>query len=268
MKAAAFDYAAPASPADAVNAMGDDSKFLAGGQSLGPMMQLRLATPAALVDIARLPQLLRVEERGDHHAIGAAITHAAIEDGRFPLQDGGMLASVARNIAYRAVRNRGTIGGSLAHADPAADWVTTLIAIGADLALIGPGGARRVPMDGFILGAFTTALGPGEMIEAVLVPKLSASAVWGYNKICKKVGEFAEAIGAAVFDPARGYARIVAGATSGAPVILHDLARNVAQSGLAAATPEAIAAALPGLDRVALRLHSVAIRRALSQAFA
>ena len=272
MKAAAFDYIAPATPLDAVNAMRRDAdcKYLAGGQSLGPMMQLRLATPAALVDIARLAQMQTVEDRGDHHAIGAAVTHAAIEDGRFVLADSGMLAAVARNIAYRAVRNRGTIGGSLAHADPAADWLSALTAIGADLSLIGPDGRRRVAMDGFILGAFTTALGPGELIEAVLLPKLSESAVWGYNKICKKTGEFADAIGAAVFDPPRGFARIVAGATTGAPILLHDLARLVAQSGIAAATPSvitaALAAAAPGFDRVALRLHEVAIRRALSQA--
>jgi carbon-monoxide dehydrogenase medium subunit len=272
MKAAAFDYIAPATPQAAVNAINPDAdcKYLAGGQSLGPMMQLRLATPATLVDIGRLAQMQTVEDRGDHHAIGAAITHAAIEDHRFTLADQGMLAAVARNIAYRAVRNRGTIGGSLAHADPAADWLSTLTAIGADLSLIGPAGRRRVPMDGFILGAFTTALHPGELIEAVLLPKLSPSAVWGYHKICKKIGEFADAIGAVVFDPPRGFARIVVGATAGAPIVLHDLAQHVAQSGLAAATPAAITAALtaaaPGFDRIALRMHEVAIRRALTQA--
>jgi carbon-monoxide dehydrogenase medium subunit len=274
VKAAAFDYSAPASAEAAVTALGltSDGKFLAGGQSLGPMMQLRLATPAALVDVTRLAPLQGVQDRGAVYAIGAAVTHAAIEDGLHSMADGGMLAAVARNIAYRAIRNRGTIGGSLAHADPAADWVTTLMALGADLALAGPAGRRTVPMDGFILGAFTTALEPGELIEAVLVPKLSAAAVWGYHKICKKPGEFADAIGAVVLDPDRGYARIVAGAMSGAPVLLPGLAARIAEDGLAAATPDPIAAALtaaaPGLDRVAMRLHSVAIKRALIQALA
>jgi carbon-monoxide dehydrogenase medium subunit len=272
MKAAAFDYSAPTSAEAAIHALGSDAKILAGGQSLGPMMQLRLATPAALVDVTRLPQLQGVQDRGASFAIGAAVTHAAIEDGLYPMADAGMLASVARNIAYRAVRNRGTIGGSLAHADPAADWVTTFIALGAELTLVSPTGRRVVPMDGFILGAFTTALEPGELIEAVLVPKLSPSAVWGYQKICKKIGEFADAIGAVVLDPDRGAARIVAGAMSGAPVLLPGLAARIAQDGLAAVTPDAIGAALteaaPDLDRVAMRLHSVAIKRALLQALA
>ncbi len=272
MKAAAFEYSAPASADAAVSAVGltSDGKFLAGGQSLGPMMQLRLATPAALVDVTRLPQLLGVQDRSASYAIGAAITHAAIEDGLQGVADGGMLAAVARNIAYRAVRNRGTIGGSLAHADPAADWVTALTVLGAELALLGPAGRRVVPMTGFILGAFTTDLAPGELIEAVLVPKLSGGAAWGYQKICKKTGEFADAIGAVVLDPDRGFARIVAGALSGAPVLLQGLAVRVAQDGLAAVTPETIASALkdaaPDLDRIGLRLHGVAIKRALIQA--
>jgi carbon-monoxide dehydrogenase medium subunit len=272
VKAAAFDYSAPATTEAAVAtvALSSDGKFLAGGQSLGPMMQLRLATPTSLVDLTRLAQLQGVTDRGQSYAIGAAVTHAAIEDGLHPVADGGMLAAVARNIAYRAVRNRGTIGGSLAHADPAADWLTTLTALGAELTLVSPTGRRTVPMHGFILGAFTTALEPGELIEAVLVPKLSPGAAWGYQKICKKTGEFADAIGAVVLDPDRGFARIVAGAMSGAPVLLPGLAAHVAQDGLAAVTPDtigqALAEAAPDLDRVAMRLHSVAIKRALLQA--
>lgn len=270
MKAAAFAYSAPASTDAAIRALGSDGKVLAGGQSLVPMMQLRLATPAALVDVTRLPGLQGVEDKGASYSIGAAVTHAAIEDGLHKLDDGGMLAAVARNIAYRAVRNRGTIGGSLAHADPAADWVTALTALGADLALLGPAGRRVVPMERFILGAFTTALAPGELIGAVVVPKLSPGSAWGYQKICKKTGEFADAIGAVVLDPDRGFARIVAGALSGAPALLPGLAARVAQDGLEAATPEIIAEALseaaPDLDRVAMRLHGVAIKRALVQA--
>ncbi len=268
MKAARFEYLSPSSAAEAANALAanGDSRLLAGGQSLCPMMNLRLATPAMLIDISRLPELRRIEDRGDHYEIGAAVTHAAIEDAT--LADGEMLSAVARDIAFRGVRNRGTIGGSVAHADPAADWPTALIALGAELRLLGPGGRRRIPMHRFMLGGFTSALEAGELIEAILVPKLSAGAVWGYHKICRKRGEFADAIGAVVLDPDRGHARVVAGAMNGAPLVLHDLARRVALDGAMGATEEQVGVAVSAAvsDRVAHRLHVVAVKRALARA--
>ena len=273
MKSAPFAFVSPASAEEAVRACvtaDGESKLVAGGQSLGPMMNLRLATPSTLVEIRRIEALRRIEDAADHHAIGAGVTHAALEDGAHPLADGGMLRTVAGGIAFRGVRNRGTIGGSLAHADPAADWVTALTALGATLRLRGPSRRRDVPMPGFMLGAFTTMLEPDELIEAVLVPRLSAGAAWGYYKICRKTGEFAEAIGAVVLDPDRGFARIVAGAMSGAPALLPTLAQRVASEGAGAATLEAAGAALaeaaPDLDRIAARLHAVAVKRALDQA--
>ena len=267
MKAAAFEYVRPVDVAGAVAACGE-GQVLAGGQSLGPMMNLRLAMPGVLVDVGRLETLRGVEDRGTHVAIGAAVTHAAIEDGIAGLEDAGLLRFVAKDIAFRAVRNRGTIGGSVAHADPAADWVSALTAIDADLELCGPEGARRVAMHGFVLGAYTTALGPGELIEALLIPKVSAGAAWGYCKIARKAGAFADAIGAVLLDPDRGAARVVAGALSGAPVLLEGLAAQAA-GGVAADLAEisaVLAAAVPGLDRVKARLHAVAVRRALLQA--
>ena len=125
MKPVAFDYARPARIDEAVAllAANPDAKILAGGQTLGPMLNLRLAQPALLVDITRIAELAAVHEDADAITIGATVTHAAIEDGRVPIRRGGFLSRVARGIAYRAVRSRGTIGGSLAHADPAADWL-------------------------------------------------------------------------------------------------------------------------------------------------
>src|SRR5262245_63464540 len=130
MKPVAFDYERPASIPEALQVLAGhaEAKLLAGGQTLGPMLNLRLAQPALLVDITRIPELAAVAEDAEAVTIGATVTHAAIEDGRVPDPTGGFLARVARGIAYRAVRTRGTIGGSLAHADPAADWLSCLAA--------------------------------------------------------------------------------------------------------------------------------------------
>ena len=279
MKAAAFDYVAPRTLAEAAAALAEareEGRQLAAGQSLGPMLNLRLARPGLLIDITRIAALKRIEDRGDRVLIGATVTHAALEDRRFSFAGHDRLAEVARGIAYRAVRNRGTIGGSIAHADPAADWLTVLTALGAELAIAGPAGrpgaGDRRALAGFVRGAFQTALAPGEIVEGVLLPKLPAATRWGYYKLCRKPGEYADAMCAVVFDPERRQCRVIAGATSGAPAALDDLAERLAVEGAAAATPAraaaAIAAALPGLDAIDARLHAVAVERAARQAFA
>src|SRR5882724_6225476 len=155
MKPAAFDYARPTSVAEAVKLLAGNAqaKVLAGGQTLGPMLNLRLAQPALLVDITRIPELAAVAEDADSVTIGATVTHAAVEDGRIADPTGGFLARVACGIAYRAVRTRGTIGGSLAHADPAADWLSCLAALGAQVVVAGAAGTRRVRLAGFVRGA-------------------------------------------------------------------------------------------------------------------
>ena len=126
MKPAPFEYLCAASVAEASTALEQakgTGKVIAGGQSLGPMLNLRLVRPDLLVDIGRIAELSVCEDRAASWFIGAATTHAALEDGRTPIGADGFIPSVARGIAYRAIRNRGTIGGSLAHADPAADWI-------------------------------------------------------------------------------------------------------------------------------------------------
>src|SRR5258706_5303098 len=161
------------------------------------------------------------------------------------------------------------MGGSLAHADPAADWPLALAALDATVLLRGRAGERRVPADGVMTAAFTTGLRDDEIVEAVLVPKLSGAARFGYFKFCRKTGEFPEASAAVVLDPERRLARLFVGALSGAPQPLPGLARALAEQGAAAATPDAVATALaaaaPGLDAVERRMHAGTVLRALRQ---
>ena len=222
MKSAAFAYAQPHSADEALMLLaGSDggTKVCGGSQSLGPMLNLRLAQVDTLVDVSRLDALRAVELRGDVLRIGAAVTHARIEDGALPDVTRGLLPSVAANIAYRAVRNRGTLGGSLAHADPKADWVSAMCLLDATLVLIGPGGECRVPASAFFLGPFTTVLAADELLVAVDVPCFSAQARWSYRKNCRKPGEFASAISAVWIDPARDVARVLVGALDGMPQV-------------------------------------------------
>lgn len=269
MKPAPFDMLHPATLPDAVAAMArDEAKIIAGGQSLGPMMNLRLARPALVVDVTALPGLTDIRDTPQGIEIGAAVTHARIEDGEVPEPVPGLLASVAGGIAYRAVRNRGTIGGSLCHADPAADWVTVLTALGATAIVArGDGANREIAMRDFILGAYLTALQPDEMLRLIRIPRYSAQVRWGYDKLCRKVGEFADAMAAVLIDPDRRICRVVLGALGGAPHVSASLARHIATTG----TPPAIAeikAALP--DACAVKSHqlAVALNRAATKALA
>ena len=227
MKAAAFAYERPAdlNAALALMANADGmTKIIAGGQSLGPMLNLRLVEPDLIVDISGLSELKQAERSGDELVVGACITHGDIEDGRIPDVTRGAMQRVAGAIAYRAVRNRGTIGGSLSHADPAADWISALAALGAKVTLRSLAGTRNLAIEDFITGALESALQPGEMVEAVRVPAMTPSAKWGYVKACRKTGEFAHAIAAVLIDPQSATARAVIGAVDAAPIVVGDAA--------------------------------------------
>ncbi len=209
MKAAAFAYERPAdlNAALALMANADGmTKIIAGGQSLGPMLNLRLVEPDLIVDISGLSELKQAERSGDELVVGACITHGDIEDGR------------------RAVRNRGTIGGSLSHADPAADWISALAALGAKVTLRSLAGTRNLAIEDFITGALESALQPGEIVEAVRVPAMTPSARWGYVKACRKPGEFAHAIAVVLIDPESATARAVIGAVEATPIVVGDAA--------------------------------------------
>jgi carbon-monoxide dehydrogenase medium subunit len=269
MKPAAFEYVRPNNIDDALATASQkaDSRFIAGGQSLGPMLNLRLARPSVLIDISLLGELRDAMESDCSWMIGAAITHAEIEDGRTPIGTSGMLPEVARQIAYRAVRNRGTIGGSLAHADAAADWPLALSACGASVHLKGSNGARRIPVTGFLRSAFTTALDEGEIVMAIEIPKPRSSVRWGYYKLCRKAGEFPIASAAITIDGDQ--CRAFLGALTDKPRPMARLADQIARTrtlprGLDLA--DAVAEAAPELDSIDRRIFVACVARAVNQA--
>jgi carbon-monoxide dehydrogenase medium subunit len=267
VKPVAFDYAAApdAAAANLLLSQADDAKPIAGGQSLGPMLNLRLARPAALVDVSRAVDMRATRDDGDAIVYGAAVTHAEVEDGTVPDATPGWLASAARRIAYRAVRNRGTLGGSLAHADPAADWVNVLTALDAHVVLTSRQATRTVALSDFFTGPFATVLARDEVIAAVRVRKRGRNARWGYWKFCLKVGDFAKASAAVLLDADHNETRIVVGAIERPPAILPDphsvLDRRVPLA-------DAVKAVTPHLSDESHALHVAAVRRAIALATA
>jgi carbon-monoxide dehydrogenase medium subunit len=276
MKPAPFAWERPASlPAllDRLAGAAGSVKLIAGGQSLGPMLNLRLVEPDLVLDITGIEELRQARIEGQTLVLGACVTHADIEDGRVPDLTGGALQRVAAAIAYRPVRNRGTVGGSLVHADPAADWVSALIALGADVEVASLSGRRTLPVERFVTGALEVALEPGEILAAVRVPARPAGAAWGYVKHCAKIGEFAHAIGAVRLEPDAGRGRIVIGAVEGPPLLLADarplfsgrIGPDFAERFDGRAADAALAAA--GMtDAVERHVHVTVLARAVAQA--
>jgi aerobic carbon-monoxide dehydrogenase medium subunit len=273
MKAAAVDYVRPRSLAEAIGLLargGTEARVVAGGQSLVAMMNLRIAAPDLLIDIARLPELAAANDDGDAVTLGACVTHAAIEDESVPDPTRGLLPRVAAGLAYRAIRIRGTIGGSLALADPAAEWPAVLAALDAEATAHGPNGRRTIKCAEFATGIFETRLDPGAIVESLRIPKLSDAARWGYLKLGRKLGEFAQALAVAVDDPARGYCRIVIGAANGPPLVLAAATAALAGRHDGDALRAAIAADLDHaadrrFDDFQRNLHTVAALRAARQ---
>jgi carbon-monoxide dehydrogenase medium subunit len=263
MKAAAFDFASPTTCEEAIALLGVGmAKPVGGTQSLGPMMNLRLAQPETLVALSGIDELRVCRSDEDHVVIGACVTHAEIEDGRIDDPSRGFLIFVAQGIAYRAVRNRGTLGGSLAHADPAADWINAMPLLGAELIVVGPAGRRSVPASDWMLGAFTTSLSEDELLAGVRIARLSEDARWSYYKFNRKTGEFAEAIAAFVVDPTLGICRGLIGALDGAPHVIADAQALLVNP---ADTASYLAAAGLTPDTYEYRTHDVALQRAAAQ---
>lgn len=272
MKASKFEYTRVLEVEEAIAVLakgGGTAKAMGGSQSFGPMLNLRLARPAQVVDVANIPSLRTVIRKAEWVEIGAAVTHAEIEDGVHPPLAGHPMRHVARGIAYRAIRTRGTVGGSLAHADPAADWVVTLAALGARIRAISPRGERTIEADALMLGAYTTVLESDELIVSISVPSETPTTHWGYHKVCRKPGEFADASAAVFFDVSRKRARIVLGAADGPPLLLNELAAEIASKGASAAGREqlqaAVKVALPERDAIDLKLFTACVVRALEQ---
>jgi aerobic carbon-monoxide dehydrogenase medium subunit len=279
VKPAPFGYLVAASVEEAVSLLathGDDAKILAGGQSLVPLLNMRLARPAVVIDVSRIAELGRAGAGpGGSTRYGAGVVHADLEDGRVPDPVHGLLRTAAAGIGYRAIRNRGTLGGSLAHADPAAEWPVVMAAVGATVRARSARGERALPARGFVRGFLTTALEPDELITAVDVPPVPAGTRWGLYKACRKPGEFSESLAAVVVqcdpDGRVTWASAWLGAARGTPVRLAAL-----ESYLAGRRPGDVAApdvsslvtgeldpARTDPDRYRRHLHTVSVSRAL-----
>lgn len=197
---AAFTYHAPASIADATALLaqyGDDAKVLSGGQSLIPLMKLRLATPQHVIDINRIPDLAYVREAGGVLAIGALARESDLEESEIVRTRYPILLDTSKVIADPLVRNLATVCGNVAHADPANDHPTTMLALGAEVVAVGRKGERRIPIDGFFVGPFTTTLRPDEIVTELRVPTPPSRSGGAYVKLERKVGDYATAAVAA-----------------------------------------------------------------------
>jgi carbon-monoxide dehydrogenase medium subunit len=201
MKPRAFEYVGPTNLPDALDALAtrEDAKVLAGGQSLVPAMNFRLATPATLVDVNRIPDRNQVEEAGGRLRVGMLARHAALE--RVAIDDplGSLIATISRYVGHLPIRVRGTLAGSLAHADPAAEWCALAVALDATIIAASVRGERAIPASEFFQGLFTTALAADEIIVEVGFPLLRRAG-WGFHEQSRTAGDFATVAAVAVLD--------------------------------------------------------------------
>ena len=207
MKPAAFDYVVADSIDAAVAALaaaGGEAKLIAGGQSLVPMLNFRLLRPAILVDINRIPGLAFIEETTDAINVGALARHHRLETSPVIAERLSVLAEAMRHVAHLAIRNRGTIGGSLSHGDPAAELPMLALLLDADLDIASPRGRRTVAAKDFFLGALTVDLAADEMLTRIVFPKLRPSTGWGFAEVARRSGDFALAAVAATLTVAEG----------------------------------------------------------------
>jgi carbon-monoxide dehydrogenase medium subunit len=273
MKAAIFDYAVPKTVAEASRLLasgGAATAAIAGGQSLLPMLNLRVALPDLLVDIGRLQELKEVAATPTNIRIGALTTHAAIEDGKLPETFGGLMQKVAAKISYRAVRNHGTIGGSVALADPASDWPGCLMALDAHVRISGLKGTRSQPIGEFVLGQYSTSLASDEIILGFDIPRPEAALRWGFFKMVRKSGAFADSIAFAVANGRGGPASVVLAAAADHPCLLPKVAERIeagdrSDDALQCAIADDVAALIPQHDAYLMRLHSSTVLRAVRE---
>jgi carbon-monoxide dehydrogenase medium subunit len=273
MKPAPFTYHRATSVEDAIAQLSDPDAMarpLAGGQSLVPMLNLRLAPVGKLVDLGRIDTLKHPEDKGTSIRYGALLTHAAFEDRRVPEGSNGLMPYIAGQIAYRAVRTRGTIGGAIALADPAADWLTTVVALEGEIAIAGAKGRRTVAAADFVIGPYMTALEEGEIIEAIVVPRRPAGERWGHYKATRKTGEYADSMAIALNDTSSRKVRLVIGATEGAPLVMMKTsaacAQGASQEQVASLLHDELAASGRDFAPPKLHLHRTTALRALQQA--
>ena len=273
MKAASFDYAVPKTLADATAMLGTanaTTAAIAGGQSLLPMLNLRVAQPDIVVDLGHLKELRDMSVTSDTIQIGALTTHASIEDGLFADVFEGLLQKVASQISYRAIRHFGTIGGSVALADPAADWPGCLMALGATVRVSGQKGARTELITKFVRGQYETSLAADEVIVSFDVPRPTARLRWGVHKVARKSGAFADSLAFAVSQGKGGPASVVLAAAGARPHMLPKVIKEIttdqtSDGALRAAIAEDVAPLLPEGDDYLMRLHTSTVLRAVRE---
>jgi carbon-monoxide dehydrogenase medium subunit len=271
---AAFDYVRASSAAEAISLIGQhgsDAKFIAGGHSLLPMMKLRLAQPAVLVDISRISDLSYIKDAGDHIAIGAMTRHMDVEKSSVLAQHVPLLAHAASHVGDPQVRHRGTIGGSIAHADPASDLPATTLALGATYVVQGPSGTREIAASDFYKSFLESDLAEDEMLTEIRVPKMNGAG-WSFQKFNRRAQDWA-IVGVAAWRGANGsgVGLVNMGQT---PILASSVSSALAGgASIADAAALAVADAQPSADNnatVEYRTHwaKVLVRRALEQASA
>jgi aerobic carbon-monoxide dehydrogenase medium subunit len=273
MKSAPFEYVRPKTVVEASVALGRrdaTTAAIAGGQSLLPMLGLRVALVDLLVDLSRLDDLKVVTETPDSLWLGALTTHSAIEDGKVPDIFAGLMRRVAGQISYRSVRNHGTIGGSVALADPSADWPCCLIALDASIRIVGRAGVRMERVADFIQDSFATTLTTGDIVVGFDIPAPRAPLRWGFAKVARKSGAFAHSIAVATAQGKDGPTSVVLGAAGPRPRPMMATGNQLA---VAASTEEQLRAAIAtdldahftGLDSYQRRMHTANILRAVRE---
>ena len=268
---APFEYVRAGSAEEALAALaehGDEAKLLAGGHSLLPLMKLRLATPAVLIDVGRVRDLSYVRDEGDEVRIGALTRHHDVEHSDLLRRDVPLLAHVAGQVGDNQVRHRGTIGGSIAHADPASDLPAAVLALYGSLVVRGPGGERVVPATEFFTGFLETVLGPDELLAEIRVPK-QGGAGWSFQKFVKRAQDWA-IVGAAIVTGDRpGVAVVNMGPTPMRSTAVEDALRSGATAADAAAVADQGTSPSDDLNAsedYRRHLARVLVRRGLEQA--
>jgi carbon-monoxide dehydrogenase medium subunit len=269
---APFDYQRASSIDEALSLIaeaGDEAKFLAGGHSLLPLMKLRLASPSVLIDVGPLSELSYIRDAGDHIAIGALTRHHDVEHSSLLAEACPLLAHAASHVGDPQVRHRGTIGGSIAHADPASDLPATVLALGGDLVARGPSGERVIPARQFFTGFLESALAPDELLTEVRVPK-RAGGGWGFQKFNRRAQDWA-IVGVAAWKQGTdaGVALVNMGST---PIYASSVVEALGQGASAADAAELAAAEadpqgdLNASPEYRVHLAKVLVRRALEAA--
>jgi carbon-monoxide dehydrogenase medium subunit len=264
VKAPDFDYVKPDS-IDRVHALieeyGDDARILAGGQSLLAALNLRLSEPRLLIDISGLEQLRGIKLAGDTISIGALTRHCEIEVSPLIAKHAPLLALAAPHIGHQAIRNRGTLGGSLAHADPSAEWPACVVALDATIVLMSRRGERRVKADDFFLDLYTTARAPDEILMACEIPSASAAMHYAFDELARRRGDFAIvglALAARMSAGKFDQARLVFFGTGNVPVRAREAEKALAGRRADAAAIAAAQAALSGELRPGADLYHCA----------